>query len=118
MTVPGNGNRARFRRLAVLIFVCFVDAIGFMIILPLLPFYATRLAATEPPKFERGRFGRILYPAQGAVLAVELECPEKVGTRFGGVSHWQASASCWFVECWAGYDAHTSVKAPLDVQLR
>jgi multidrug resistance protein len=46
MTVPGNGNRARFRRLAVLIFVCFVDAIGFMIILPLLPFYATRLAAT------------------------------------------------------------------------
>jgi multidrug resistance protein len=45
MTVPRNGNRARFRRLAVLIFVCFVDAIGFMIILPLLPFYATRLAA-------------------------------------------------------------------------
>ncbi len=40
------GNRARLRRLAVLIFVCFVDAIGFMIILPLLPFYATRLAAT------------------------------------------------------------------------
>jgi MFS family permease len=34
------------RRLAVLIFVCFVDAIGFMIILPLLPFYAMRLHAT------------------------------------------------------------------------
>ena len=46
MTPPPNGNGARFRRLAVLIFVCFVDAIGFMIILPLLPFYATRLAAT------------------------------------------------------------------------
>ena len=46
MTPPPNGNRARLRRLAVLIFVCFVDAIGFMIILPLLPFYATRLAAT------------------------------------------------------------------------
>jgi MFS family permease len=46
MTPPINGNRARFRRLAVLIFVCFVDAIGFMIILPLLPFYATRLHAT------------------------------------------------------------------------
>jgi len=30
----------------VLIFVCFVDAIGFMIILPLLPFYAVRLHAT------------------------------------------------------------------------
>jgi hypothetical protein len=38
MTAPSNGNRAGFRRLAVLIFVCFVDAIGFMIILPLLPF--------------------------------------------------------------------------------
>lgn len=47
MSAPtSNGGRARFRRLAVLIFVCFVDAIGFMIILPLLPFYATRLSAT------------------------------------------------------------------------
>lgn len=46
MTAPPNGNRTRLRRLAVLIFVCFVDAIGFMIILPLLPFYATRLHAT------------------------------------------------------------------------
>ncbi len=46
MTAALNGNRARLRRLAVLIFVCFVDAIGFMIILPLLPFYATRLHAT------------------------------------------------------------------------
>jgi MFS family permease len=46
MTPPPNGNRARLRRLAVLIFVCFVDAIGFMIILPLLPFYAIRLHAT------------------------------------------------------------------------
>jgi MFS family permease len=46
MTAPVNGNRARLRRLTVLIFVCFVDAIGFMIILPLLPFYAIRLHAT------------------------------------------------------------------------
>ena len=46
MTPPPNGNRAGLRRLAVLIFVCFVDAIGFMIILPLLPFYATRLHAS------------------------------------------------------------------------
>ena len=46
MTAPLNGNRARLRRLAVLIFVCFVDAIGFMIVLPLLPFYATRLHAS------------------------------------------------------------------------
>ena len=34
------------RRLSVLIAVCFVDAIGFMIILPLLPFYALRLDAS------------------------------------------------------------------------
>ena len=34
------------RRLGVLIAVCFVDAIGFMIILPLLPFYALRLDAS------------------------------------------------------------------------
>jgi MFS family permease len=46
MTAPANGHGARLRRLAVLIFVCFVDAIGFMIILPLLPFYALRLHAT------------------------------------------------------------------------
>ncbi len=46
MTAPADSNRARLRRLAVLIFVCFVDAIGFMIILPLLPFYAVRLQAT------------------------------------------------------------------------
>jgi MFS family permease len=46
MTLPLDGNRARLRRLAVLIFVCFVDAIGFMIILPLLPFYALRLHAS------------------------------------------------------------------------
>ena len=46
MTAPPGGNRAQLRRLAVLILVSFVDAIGFMIILPLLPFYATRLQAT------------------------------------------------------------------------
>jgi MFS family permease len=46
MTAPVSGNRAGLRRLGVLIFVCFVDAIGFMIILPLLPFYALRLDAS------------------------------------------------------------------------
>jgi MFS family permease len=46
MTGPATGNRGRLRRLAVLILVCFVDALGFMIILPLLPFYAVRLHAT------------------------------------------------------------------------
>ena len=37
---------SQFRRLAVLIAVNFVDMIGFMIVLPLLPFYALRLHAT------------------------------------------------------------------------
>ena len=46
MTPPANGNRAKFRRLAVLIAVNFVDMMGFMIVLPLLPFYALRLHAT------------------------------------------------------------------------
>jgi multidrug resistance protein len=36
----------RFRRLAVLIAVNFVDMIGFMIVLPLLPFYALKLHAS------------------------------------------------------------------------
>jgi multidrug resistance protein len=36
----------QFRRLAVLIAVNFVDMIGFMIVLPLLPFYALRLHAS------------------------------------------------------------------------
>lgn len=44
-----NGARrpgGQFRRLAVLIAVNFVDMIGFMIVLPLLPFYALKLHAT------------------------------------------------------------------------
>lgn len=44
MTAAGNGGG--FRRLAVLIAVNFVDMIGFMIVLPLLPFYALELRAS------------------------------------------------------------------------
>jgi len=44
VTVEGNGGQ--FRRLAVLIAVNFVDMIGFMIVLPLLPFYALELRAS------------------------------------------------------------------------
>jgi multidrug resistance protein len=44
--VSGPGNGGKFRRLAVLIAVNFVDMIGFMIVLPLLPFYALDLQAT------------------------------------------------------------------------
>ena len=39
-------SSSRFRRLAVLIAVNFVDMLGFMMVLPLLPFYALKLRAT------------------------------------------------------------------------
>jgi MFS family permease len=44
--VTAAGNGGKFRRLAVLIAVNFVDMIGFMIVLPLLPFYALELRAS------------------------------------------------------------------------
>lgn len=49
MSVPPvlpDGNRAQFRRLAVLIATNFVDMMGFAIVLPLLPFYALELNAS------------------------------------------------------------------------
>src|ERR671910_2493601 len=46
MTAPLAASPSQFRRLAVLIAVSFVDMIGFMIVLPLLPFYALKLNAS------------------------------------------------------------------------
>lgn len=46
MRRSSSDSRDQFRRLAVLIAVNFVDMIGFMIVLPLLPFYALKLQAT------------------------------------------------------------------------
>jgi multidrug resistance protein len=46
MSPAGNGSRAKLRRLAVLIAVNVVDMIGFMVVLPLLPFYAQKLDAS------------------------------------------------------------------------
>jgi MFS family permease len=46
MSGPANGSGAKFRRLAVLIAVNVVDMIGFMIVLPLLPFYAQEMRAS------------------------------------------------------------------------
>src|ERR687890_2343547 len=46
MTPPLARSPGQFRRLAVLIGVNFVDMIGFMIVLPLLPFYALKLNAS------------------------------------------------------------------------
>jgi multidrug resistance protein len=46
MNRSSSDSRNQLRRLAVLIAVNFVDMIGFMIVLPLLPFYALKLHAT------------------------------------------------------------------------
>jgi len=46
MTAAPPGRNGELRRLSVLIATCFVDMIGFGIVLPLLPFYALRLHAT------------------------------------------------------------------------
>ncbi len=39
-------SRAQFRQLAVLIGISFVDMLGFMLVMPLLPFYALQMSAT------------------------------------------------------------------------
>lgn len=47
MTSPARDlQRAQFRQLMILIAVAFVDMIGFMLVLPVLPFYALRMQAT------------------------------------------------------------------------
>ena len=46
MSGPAGSRGAQFKRLAVLIAVNVVDMIGFMVVLPLLPFYAQRLNAS------------------------------------------------------------------------
>jgi multidrug resistance protein len=46
VTAVPNDSGTQFRRLGVLIAVNFVDMIGFMIVLPLLPFYALNLHAS------------------------------------------------------------------------
>jgi MFS family permease len=46
MTDHSHDPKDQFRRLAVLIGVAFIDMIGFMLVLPVLPFYALNLHAT------------------------------------------------------------------------
>ena len=60
--------RSQFRRLAVLIGVNFVDMIGFMIVLPLLPFYALKLNAT--PEVDRPADRRVLHRPAGGGAAL------------------------------------------------
>src|SRR3954465_2789120 len=60
--MTGHSSQRQFRRLAVLIAVNFVDMIGFMIVLPLLPFYALKLNATPET------IGRLIPPFSIAQL--------------------------------------------------
>jgi MFS family permease len=46
MSASRGGQRAQFRQLSILIAVAFIDMIGFMLVLPVLPFYALKLDAT------------------------------------------------------------------------
>ncbi|HEX6990295.1 MAG TPA: MFS transporter, partial [Gemmatimonadales bacterium] len=46
MTRSREKQREQFRQLTVLIAVAFVDMIGFMLVLPVLPFYALNFGAT------------------------------------------------------------------------
>ncbi len=46
MSTAAAAQRAQFRQLFVLIAVAFIDMIGFMVVLPVLPFYALKLDAT------------------------------------------------------------------------
>ena len=95
MTIEPERSGGQFRRLAVLIAVNFVDMIGFMIVLPLLPFYALKLHATpemiggddrvvldRPARLGAGlgKGVRPLRPAAGAAHR-----PHRLGDRLRGV---------------------------------
>ncbi len=43
---PDHSDRAALGRLSILMATVFVDMLGFLMVLPLLPFYAERLGAT------------------------------------------------------------------------
>lgn len=68
--------RQQFRRLAVLIATCFVDMIGFAIVLPILPFYALDLKASP---FEVG----IIMAAFSAAQILSAPLWGRVSDKYG-----------------------------------
>jgi MFS family permease len=75
MTVSGGGNH-QLRRLGVLIAIAFVDMVGFMLVLPLLPFYALELRATP---FQIG----IIYSAFSIAQIMSAPVWGRVSDRYG-----------------------------------
>ncbi len=75
MTTPAGGNH-QLRRLAVLIAIAFVDMVGFMLVLPLLPFYALKLHATP---FQIG----LIYSAFSIAQIMSAPVWGRVSDRYG-----------------------------------
>ena len=75
MTAPGSRND-QLRRLSVLIAIAFVDMVGFMLVLPLLPFYALDLHATP---FQIG----LIYSAFSIAQIMSAPVWGRVSDRYG-----------------------------------
>ena len=75
MTAPGGANH-QLRRLGVLIAIAFVDMVGFMLVLPLLPFYALQLHATP---FQIG----LIYSAFSIAQIMSAPVWGRVSDRYG-----------------------------------
>jgi MFS family permease len=75
MTAPGAANH-QLKRLGVLIAIAFVDMVGFMLVLPLLPFYALQLHATP---FQIG----LIYSAFSIAQIMSAPVWGRVSDRYG-----------------------------------
>ena len=86
--------RDQFRRLAVLIATCFVDMIGFAMVLPILPFYALDLKASP---FEIGIITAAFSAAQILSAPVWGRVSDKYGRRPALLIGLMASAIAYVV---------------------
>ena len=75
MTATASRND-QLRRLGVLIAIAFVDMVGFMLVLPLLPFYALDLHATP---FQIG----LIYSAFSIAQIMSAPVWGRVSDRYG-----------------------------------